>query len=142
MLEWSSIFVSLSFFVFLSFTKFYFSLFIALFFFFLQTFFGWCHQEKQCKGIKNERIFMMTFVIIMLNYTLVSETISVQMILAVLNGTWTLCDASAVLYHLSYWANWEMAVMWVHDKCGIEGEIHEFHVRILYIIMFIIFTYM
>ena len=27
-----------------------------------------------------------------------------------------LCEACEVLYHLSYQANWELAVMWVYDN--------------------------
>lgn len=27
-----------------------------------------------------------------------------------------LCDASSMFHHLSYRANWELAVMWIHDK--------------------------
>ena len=29
-----------------------------------------------------------------------------------------LCDAGAVLYELSYQANWELAVTWVNDCVG------------------------
>ena len=27
-----------------------------------------------------------------------------------------LCDAGAVLYELSFQANWELVIMWVYDK--------------------------
>ena len=27
-----------------------------------------------------------------------------------------LCDASTVLYQLSYQTNWELVIMWVYDK--------------------------
>ena len=34
-----------------------------------------------------------------------------------LNGIWTydLCDAGAVLYQLSYQANWELVILWIHN---------------------------
>ena len=32
------------------------------------------------------------------------------------NSNPDLCDAGAVLYQLSYQANWELVVMWVDDK--------------------------
>ena len=32
-----------------------------------------------------------------------------------------LCDASAVLYQLSYQGNWELVVMWVHCKSVDDG---------------------
>ena len=28
-----------------------------------------------------------------------------------------LCNSGAVLYQLSYQANWELAIIWVRDKC-------------------------
>ena len=34
-----------------------------------------------------------------------------------------LYDAGAVLYQLSYQANWEQVIMWVHDK-PIDSEFH------------------
>ena len=34
-----------------------------------------------------------------------------------LNGIWTqdLCDAGAVLYQLSYQANWQLVILWVRN---------------------------
>ena len=34
-----------------------------------------------------------------------------------------LCDAGVVLYHFSYWANWELVIMWVYDKPVESGYI-------------------
>ena len=33
-----------------------------------------------------------------------------------------LCDASAVLYQLSYQANWELIIMWVNDTPVDDGD--------------------
>ena len=40
--------------------------------------------------------------------------------------THDLCDASAVLYQLSYQANWELVILWVQNKYTSEGWINEF----------------
>ena len=40
-----------------------------------------------------------------------------------------LCDASAVLFHLSDQANWELVVMWVHGKHVDSGYLQCFHSR-------------
>ena len=43
-----------------------------------------------------------------------------------LNGIQThdLCDTGAVLYQLSYQANWELATLWVRN-IPVEGEEHK-----------------
>ena len=36
-----------------------------------------------------------------------------------------LCDAGSVLYQLSYQANWELVIMWINEKPGEGGYMHQ-----------------